>query len=418
MSDTRRLGSLRLRITFAMLAVAAVGSSVFAASVFVAAERLERAVLLRHVEVEFDALAAAVRGDPGVRTVRSAWLVGYVGDDNPELPAELKDLPPGDYHAIRVAGKSYQVYVNEDHGRRIYVTYDITEWEALEQPVVYALFGGVVLSVLLAIGLGFWASRQIIAPVTALSARLRELDPRERSVRIAPEFSGEVSAIAQSFDRYMERLDGFVGREQLFTAAAAHELRTPLAVIQGATEVLAEQRDLPPAAERATARLERATRDMREFIEALLFLSREERQYESGEARCEIGHIVEQLGEDYRGVIEGKPVAIKVSVAGELWVDAPPALPTMVVSNLVRNAVEHTDTGEVRLELAGRELRIVDTGHGIPPNAQAQLFARGYSTKRGGGMGLHLAKRICDRFGWELTVASGEAGGTTARVVF
>lgn len=418
MSKTRWSGSLRLRITIAMLVVAAVGSGIFAASVFVAAERLERAVLLRHVEAESAALVVRSRGDPGVRTVRSAWLLGYVGRDNPDLPREIADLPPGGHHAIPVGGKVYQVYVDEDESQRVYVAYDITEWEALERPVIYVLIGGAALSVLLAIGLGFWASRAVIAPVTALSTRLQGLDPRERSVRLAPAFTGEVSAIAESFDRYMERLDGFVEREQLFTAAAAHELRTPLAVIQGATEVLAEQRDLPPAAERATARLERATHDMREFIEALLFLSREERNYGGGEARCDASRLVRQLAEDYRGLIGTKPVAIDVAAADELWLDAPPALPAIVISNLIRNAVEHTDAGEIRVALEGRTLRITDTGRGIPAEAQAQLFTRGFTTKRAGGMGLHLAKRICDRFGWQLTIASTEGKGTTASVVF
>jgi signal transduction histidine kinase len=418
MSKLSRFGSLRLRVTLAMLGLAAIGSSVFAASVFVAAERLEQSVLLRHVRSEFDALAEQSRHDPSLRTVQSALLLGYVGRDNPELPREFAELPPGGYHALRVRGKAYQAYVDDDTGRRIYVAYDITEWEALEQPVINVLIAGVVASVLLAIGLGFWASRAVIAPVTALSTRLRALDPRERSVRLAADFTGEVSEIAESFDRYQERLDGFVEREQLFTAAAAHELRTPLAVIQGATEVLAEQRDLPAPAERAIGRLERATRDMREFIEALLFLSREERPHEPGEARCDVGRIVRQLGEDYRGLVAGKPVTLSVAAAEGLWLDVPPALPAIVISNLLRNAVEHTDTGTISAVLEGRALRITDTGHGIPADALPLLFARGYTTKRGGGMGLHLAKRICDRLGWQLTVESVQGRGTTASVAF
>jgi len=417
-TTTRRFGSLRLRITLAMLALAAVGSSIFAASVFIAAERLEQTVLNRHVRAEFDTLAARTREETELRSVRSALLLGFVGQDNPELPAALAALPPGGYHAVALGNKSYQVYVNEAEGREIYVAYDITEWEALEQPVINILIMGVLLSSLLAVVLGFWISRQVIAPVTALSERLQALDPRQRSVRLAPSFGGEVSAIAESFDRYMERLDGFVEREQLFTAAAAHELRTPLAVIQGATEVLAEQPNLPPAAERATGRLQRATRDMREFIEALLFLSREGAQQDGEHARCEVSRIVTQLADDYRGLTASKTLAVNVTAAAELWLDAPPALPAIVISNLLRNAVEHTDVGEIRVALEGRTLRITDTGRGIPVEAQPLLFTRGYTSKSRGGMGLHLTKRICDRFGWQLTIASADGKGTTASVVF
>jgi signal transduction histidine kinase len=414
----RRFGSLRVRITLAMLALAALGSSIFATSVFVAAERLEQTVLDRHVRAEFDTLAGRARHDPSFTTVRSALLLGFVGQDNPELPAAFATLSDGRHHAVHVGDKAYQVFVGTDEGRRVYAAYDITEWEALEQPVVNNLIGAVVLVCVLAVVLGFWISRQVITPVTALSERLRALDPRQRNVRIGRDYTGEVAAIAESFDRYMERLDGFVEREQLFTAAAAHELRTPLAVIQGATEVLAEQHGLPSAAQRVTARLQRATREMREFIEALLFLSREE-PADGDRARCELRGIVAQLVEDCRGTtVAAKSLKIELAPSTELWLDTPPALPTIVISNLLRNAVEHTDGGTIRVALEGRTFRITDTGRGIPEDARAALFERGHSTKPGGGMGLHLTKRICDRFGWQLTIASTAGKGTTASVTF
>jgi signal transduction histidine kinase len=417
-TNSKPFGSLRWRITLAMLALALIGSSVFAASVFLGAERLEQTVLNRHIEAEFMTLAERSRAEPEIKTLRSALLLGFVGRENPALPSAFASLHAGIHHAVWLGDKAYQVYVGEDHGRTIYVAYDITEWEALEQPVINTLIGGVLLCSALAVALGFWLSRQVIAPVTALSERLRALDPRVRSVRLAPEFGGEVSAIAESFDRYLERLDGFVEREQLFTSAAAHELRTPLAVIQGATEVLAEQPSMPPAAQRATARLERATRDMREFIEALLFLSREGSRDDGEQAKCEVGRIVRRLAEDYRSLASGKPLSITLGSVDELWLDAPPALPTIVVGNLLRNAVEHTESGQIRVTLEGRTLMIADTGHGIVAEAQPHLFSRGYTTKSGGGMGLHLTKRICDRFGWRVTIASVPGKGTTASVTF
>lgn len=418
MPNSARFGSLRVRTTLAMLALAALGSTIFAGSVYLAAERLELSVLDRQVRVEFDALAKRALDEPELRTVRGALMLGFIGSDNPDLPLEFKALAPGSYHAVTVGDKAYQVYVGEDRGRPFYVGYDITEWEALEQPVINILVAGVILSMVLAVVLGFRLSRQVIAPVTALSTRLQALDPRERSVRLAPDFADEVLVIAEAFDRYMERLDGFVAREQLFTSAAAHELRTPLAVIQGATEVLAEQPELPPTAARATARLQRAVRDMREFIEALLFLSREEPRADAERARCELKRIVTHLAEDYRALKNGKAVTIDVSAQEELWLDAPPALPTIVVSNLLRNALEHTAAGSIRIELTGRVLGIIDTGEGIAADAQASLFTRGYTTKAGGGMGLHLTKRICDRFGWRLAIESKPGVGTTATVQF
>lgn len=418
MTERRRFGSLRARITLAMLLLGAFSSTVFAFGIFVAAERLERTVLNRHIRAEFDGLAAAARKDPGLESTQSALLLAFVGSDNPELPPEFAELPLGRYHDVHVGDKAYQVYVGDDRGRRLYVAYDITEWEALERPVIYVLVAGVVLSSLLAIWIGFRASAQVIAPVTSLAARLKALDPKRRNVRIAPDYEGaEVIEIAEAFDRYMQRLDGFVEREQLFTSAAAHELRTPLAVIQGGAEILIEQPDLAPRARRAAERIERATREMREFIEALLILSRESSGGADG-AKCELGSLVGGIVSDYRSVIDARPIELSFDARNELELDVPPALPMIVVSNLLRNAIENTCEGSVRVELDGRRISVTDTGKGIAADAQTRLFERSYTTKSSGGMGLHLTKRICERFGWQLDIASTPGKGTVASVCF
>jgi len=420
MGERGRLSSLRIRITLAMLLLAAVGSSIFAFSVFLGAERLEQSVLDRHIQAEFDRFATDVAQHPEIESRHSALLDQYVGTNNPDLPAEFRNLATGTYHAVHVDGKAYQVYADDVDGKRLYVSYDITEWEALEKPVIYILIGGVVFGCVLAVALGTWASAQVFAPVTGLSRRLRAIDPGQRNVRIAAEFGdAEVAAIADAFDRYMERLDGFVERERLFTSAAAHELRTPVAVIQGATDVLAEQTDLPQAARRATARLQRASREMRELIDALLFLSREDRNNDVAGASCDIGSIVRHLADDYARLMETKGLQLEFGHMDALRIDVPAALPTIVISNLLRNAIENTETGSIRVGIDGRVLSIQDTGAGIPKDAQTTMFERTFSTKPyGGGMGLHLTKRICDRFGWSLTIESRPGSGTTVSVAF
>jgi signal transduction histidine kinase len=406
-------------MSLAMLLLAALTSAMFALCVFAAAERMERSVLNRHLRSEFDMLAQSAAERDGVDTVRSALLLGFVGRENPDVPAELARLPVGGYHDVRLGHKAYQVYVGESGGQRITVAYDITEWEALERPVIYTLVAGVLLSSLLAVWVGSWAAGQVIAPVTRLAERLKSLDPKERSVRLASDFEGaEVSMIAEAFDRYMERLDGFVERERLFTSAAAHELRTPLAVIQGATEVLLEQPDLSTRVERAARRIARAVGEMRGFSEALLFLSREPRIDGADRKTCELGRIVGELVEDYRGLVDAGCVRLAYHVANELVLDVPPALPAMVVANLLRNAIENTSEGHIHIELDGRILRVEDTGRGIPERDLGAVFDRDFSTKPGGGMGLNLAKRICERFGWRLRIRNAEGEGTIAEIEF
>src|SRR5690606_35705768 len=132
-----------------------------------------------------------------------------------------------------------------------------------------------VLGVIAIVAVAGWTpvaiSRRLVEPVNALAERLTQIDPRERHVRIAAQFaSNELEPIARSVDAFMERLEGFVEREQSFTATASHELRTPLAVIRGAVELLESQAAQRPASAKALARIQRAVRDMSEFTDALL----------------------------------------------------------------------------------------------------------------------------------------------------
>src|SRR3989337_2786186 len=132
-------------------------------------------------------------------------------------------------------------------------------------------------------------SRRLVEPITALADRLTQIDPGQRHVRIGAQFAGnELEAIPRSIDTFMERLDGFVEREQSFTATASHELRTPLAVMRGAVELLETQTVGRPGAHKALARIQRAVREMTEFTDALLALSREPHSETPAETTCDV----------------------------------------------------------------------------------------------------------------------------------
>ena len=157
---------------------------------------------------------------------------------------------------------------------------------------------------------------------------------------------------------------------------------------------------------------------MREFIDALLLLSREDAKESFAAASCDVGLIARQVTEDLQGLVEDRDVRLETGTIDSVELPVPPALPTIVISNLVRNAVENTDSGRVRVSLTGGVLSISDTGRGIDPDVKAVLFERDYSTKERGGLGLHLTKRICDQLGWRIDVASAPGRGTTVGIDF
>jgi len=92
----------------------------------------------------------------------------------------------------------------------------------------------------------------------------------------------------------------------------------------------------------------------------------------------------------------------------------------MTIGNLLRNALTFTDSGEVRITLESGAVQVEDTGQGLQAPEIQQLFrpyVRGGDSK-GAGLGLSLVQRLCQRQGWQITLANRPGGGTVARLTF
>ncbi|PZN29889.1 MAG: hypothetical protein DIU71_13480 [Proteobacteria bacterium] len=407
---------LRTRIAGAMLALVAIAGGLLATWAHLADEQLKRNITYDLLSQELTHFEHRMRLDRGAEPLRSARLSIYRSADLAELPRHIAILPPGEMHRVRSQGKLLDVLVRDGDFGRLYITYDVTTYVRQERIALLVLVLGVIAIVAVAGWTAVAISRRLVEPVNALAERLTQIDPRERHVRIAAQFaSNELEPIARSVDAFMERLDGFVEREQSFTATASHELRTPLAVIQGAVELLEEQARAVPGAARPLARIQRAVREMAEFSDALLTLSREEHAGSSAE-ECDVVAMLMRVVEDQKVVGPGKHIALELPEDAELRVRAPDSMVAMVIGNIVRNALQHGTGNLIACRLQGRQLTVTNSG---AVHAEAgKLFQRRFSTRPGGhGMGLYLVRRICERYGWTVRLDS-TAGQTAATVEF
>jgi len=302
---------------------------------------------------------------------------------------------------------------------RLYASFDITERERLEAKDRWLVMGCGALIVLLIALCAVWLARSLLSPIDELAARLERISPEDRSVRLGGAFGGtELAPIATSIDGFLERLDGFVQREQSFTEAASHEMRSPLAVLQGATELLAEQTHEQPALARTVERIRRATRDMSDFTHTLLLLAREPESITSPGEQCDATEVAHRVIDEQRSLLSGKPVMLRCDCASPLPVAAPASLVKIVLSNLLRNSMAATEAGVIFCRTSDRTIELRDSGGGIPEHAMGKIFDRNFSLRPDGhGLGLHLTKRICDHFGWSIVLES-TATGTVARVTF
>jgi signal transduction histidine kinase len=103
--------------------------------------------------------------------------------------------------------------------------------------------------------------------------------------------------------------------------------------------------------------------------------------------------------------------------------DAPEAVLSVALGNLLGNACKYTTEGEVRVVVEADRVLIEDTGPGLSVEDAARLFERGYrgsyaSGTSGGGIGLSIVRRLCDLYGWTVGIAPGAESGAVARLTF
>src|SRR5690606_1431939 len=315
---------------------------VLSAFAYLADERLKHNITLDLLSEELTHFEQRMRVDRGAEPLRSARLSIYRSSDIAELPRHIAMLRPGEMHRVRSDGRLLDVLVRDGDFGRLYITYDVTTHARQEWIAVFVLAFGVAMIVALA-GLAAAAiSRRLVEPVTALADRPTQTDPRERQVRTRAQFAGnELEPIARSGDPFMERLDGWAAREQSFTATASHELRTPLAVMRGAVELIETHAADRPGAIKALARIQRAVREMSEFTDALLALSREQLAGAPTDTSCDVHAVLARVVDDQRGVAPGKRIVLEIDTGADLHVHAPESMVAMTIGNLVRNAIQH-----------------------------------------------------------------------------
>ncbi len=345
---------------------------------------------------------------------------------SPNIPLEWRELASGVYEIEdREAGsgelRHYKLAVHQASDIVSYLRYDFSQEELSAQQLQFALLAAVAAFSLLALLLGAWFSTRVMRPVSDLATRLRSFSGGSiQPEPLAPHFANdEVGQLAAALDDYSDRLTDLVRRDREFNADVSHELRTPLAVIRGAAELLLAQPGLNDKTLGRLRRIERAVQQCTDLTNALLMLSRGERQH----GATDLHRVVEQIVESNRTALANKPIELIVDGASGVLIDAPEPVVAVALSNLIGNACKYTAEGEVRVSVHDDRVEIRDSGPGIAAEDAGRLFERGYRGKsaegsRGAGIGLAIVGRLCELYGWDASLAPRPEGGAIAVLRF
>ena len=335
------------------------------------------------------------------------------------LPELLADVEVPFFGELTKDDRYYLVKTGMTDAGVYYLSKDITPFEDREQIFDAILAVASLCLIMISFLLSLVASRWLVRPLQQLTWRIRQTAPAASMQRLPIDTKDlELGDITQTFNGLLDQLESFVRREKSLVNLASHELRTPIAVVQGALDIL-EQRDQLTDQDRKTIlRIRRATREMEQNVSSLLALARRSEKITLREtvSLAELAKsVVEDLGSQFN---VGERVVLLTSNPGR--VEADPVLARMLLRNLLQNALQHT-RDKVMVEIRQNEFDIVDYGRGLP-SAQEAVLTGQVATHREvselTGLGLYITTLICERFGWHLEVDRSDTSGTVIRVRF
>jgi signal transduction histidine kinase len=342
------------------------------------------------------------------------------------VPFAYKDYDNGvfDIEDIGDAGKNrpFKLAAYKDNDYWAFLRFDISTQKLSERQLLTVLGASVFAFAIFSIVIGFWLSARVMSPVSDLARRVQAMSRSGRPELLKAHFANdEVGQLAAALDDYSTRLTELVERDREFNADVSHELRTPLAVIASTTELLQGSPDLTDKLRERLRRIERAVRQSTELTDALLLLSRRERQAPTDGETTDVARLVEQVVDVQRPHLGNKPVQVRIDIEEPLATAAPSSVVSVALGNLIGNAFKYTQQGEVVVTVGHGRVAVEDTGPGIDASEAEKLFERGVrgtSAGKGAGLGLAIVRRLCELYGWSVALAPRPQGGAVATLEF
>jgi signal transduction histidine kinase len=368
------------------------------------------------LRAELDYYGQRIQANPAYRWHDTDTLRLFGVPGAPQLPASLASLEAGLHDDMTLDGVNSVVLIEQIDGKPLAMALNLTEFEGVEGTISVAVAAGTVIVILILGLVVMWRLGLVIQPLAALARQVEALKPAQpnQAVGLDANASAELVVIADAFNDYLRRNQSFVEREHAFIASASHELRTPIAVIAGASELVLEQADMPAAARNQVARIHRTARNVEQLISLLLTLAKDPARLADSSDRVALDQMLPGIVEDHRHLTRDKDLALVLEPMPSCEIVAPEAIVQAAIGNLLRNAIENSDRGEIRIRLQPDATVVIeDPGHGMSPEEISELYARvARGGRDGGGIGLDLISRLCEHLGWRLAFSSASGRGT------
>ncbi|WP_420548774.1 sensor histidine kinase [Curvivirga sp.] len=313
-------------------------------------------------------------------------FISEEGYENYELGSENES-----YHILKAP-------LDKEH---LYYFVDVSDFNRYSTNSVQKTLTLFSVSILLIMGCavvaGIFLSRRVVSPLKRLTKEVDlQATGQKSNLNKNTFYQDEVGFLAHRIDHFLNRINEFIEREKAFTRDASHELRTPVANSQAALEVIEELLQTKDYSKIKTTlgRIERSNKDMAQLIESFLLLGREECNFDN-QKPCALVPICHEAFEKNRFLKASDNVSIKINIDDQAAVTAPIEYLSVVIHNLIRNALQHR-TGNT-IYISGDSHKIEISNETVATTNNDQI-----------GIGLKIVERICERLNWSMDIDTTE----------
>lgn len=422
--------SLRQRVIWALTGAVALFVALLAVLAYVVLDQQEDELADSLVLLEAQRLITRIeRGELTVPQVAplelSRGLRAWVVATPDGLPSEFRALRPGP-HELHPGDMVWHAVVAPVTGGCLVVSFDATANEERVYAFGAALLALWALCTLAGYGVSRALARVVVGPMHEVTARIASWAPGEPGIAI--DRDDETGRLVEAFNRVQDRVDRSIAREREFAANLSHEVRTPLTTIRTDAELLLLDTQRPPGDQQRLQRIMRTVDDIVQTIASTRAMS----GAMSGTlepvslAAC-LDDACDGLRE--RAETDGLYIVNRVDPQSVRELDRYALL--TVARNLIRNARDHAAPATLYIDELADGLAFSDDGPGIAADDLPWVFDRFYRGRLSDaatavadtdapetrGLGLAIAKRVCDVQGWQLSVQSDPAARGTRFVL-
>lgn len=318
----------------------------------------------------------------------------------------------------RIDGRYWRIYSKNDerHHHHIMVAETFEARNAVGKELAKHLLMPLIFALpMLALGLVL-LMRQHFKPLHRLATSIGQRSPDRLDPIALTGVPSEIQPIIEQTNRLLQRVSDSIDQERRFTADAAHEIRTPLAVIRTYAQVAVAATD-PEERQRALLSVVQASDRATHLLAQLLTMARLDNEALTRNfVACDLRKIAVDVIADITPQALEQQVEVMLDEGSAAWVRGEPALLAVLLRNLIDNAIRYSPSGTfvaVTIKRTKDEVRLTvsDQGPGIPEAERERVLSRftrlSGNAAPGSGLGLSIAHRIAQIHGSTLTLQDG-----------